>query len=151
MKTPLVSDAMSGERHLDFFVAGQPQPKGSTRAFVVKGRPIITSSNKNLKQWELRVAHEAQANVPSGFCDGESCYHVIAYFHFAEPKSHSKKFAFMHTTRPDIDKCLRAVLDGLTGICFEDDSQVFWVTADKNYGDPGVDIFIDKFPGKVPR
>lgn len=35
---------------ISFFVAGTPQPKGSTRAFVVKGRAVTTSSNRNLKQ-----------------------------------------------------------------------------------------------------
>lgn len=39
-----------------------------------------------------------------------------------------------HTVKPDIDKILRACLDSLTGVGFEDDSQVTSITAVKVYG-----------------
>jgi len=134
---------------ISFFVAGEPQPKGSTRAFVVKGHAVTTSSNKNLKQWELRIAHEAQAVVPQGFCDGESAYAVYATFTFADPKSHSKNFGYSHTKRPDVDKLARAVLDALTSICWHDDAQVFMVDARKLYGlKLGVEVELRKFPGR---
>ena len=133
-----------------FFVAGEPQPKGSTRAFVVKGRPIITSSNKNLKAWEQRIAHEAQAHIPAGFCDGESAYIVDCIFEFAEPKSHAKAYRYYHRTRPDADKLLRAVLDALTDITWHDDAQVVTATCIKGYGwRPGVTVVIQKLPGRV--
>jgi Holliday junction resolvase RusA-like endonuclease len=33
--------------------------------------------------------------------------------------------------RPDLDKLVRAVLDSLTGVCYEDDSQVIRLRASK--------------------
>jgi len=36
--------------------------------------------------------------------------------------------------RPDIDKLIRAVLDGLTGVAYDDDQQVTKITAVKEYG-----------------
>jgi crossover junction endodeoxyribonuclease RusA len=139
---------------ISFFVAGQPQPKGSTRAFVVKGHAVTTSSNRNLKTWELRIAHEAQAKVPEGFCDGESAYTVDCKFYFARPKSYSKNYSYCHIKRPDVDKCLRAVMDALTGICWHDDAQVCVAFSEKRYREtPGVDIRVLKFHGRerIPR
>ena len=40
---------------------------------------------------------------------------------------------------PDLDKLVRAVLDGLTAIAYRDDGQVVRITATKQYGSqPGV-------------
>ena len=38
-----------------FEVLGTPQPKGSTRAFVVKGRPVVTSDNPKARSWAKTV------------------------------------------------------------------------------------------------
>ena len=35
---------------------------------------------------------------------------------------------------PDLDKLIRAVLDGLTGVAYEDDGQVVQIEAQKLYG-----------------
>jgi crossover junction endodeoxyribonuclease RusA len=139
---------------ISFFVAGIPQPKGSTRAFVVKGHAVTTSSSRNLKAWELRIAHEAQAAVPEGFCDGESTYEVACSFYFAKPKGHAKRYVYWHTKRPDVDKLLRAVLDGLTKICWNDDAQVSVVFASKHYSEEerlGAKVTVNKYPGRSPR
>lgn len=142
---------------IEFFVAGQPEQKGSTRAFVVKGRPVITSSNKNLKQWELRVAHEAQVATPvegngltwvrsiKPFYDPTEKvqYKVMVKFAFKRPVSAPKKLQ-ANAKRPDIDKLLRAVLDGLNGIILMDDAQVTAVYCEKVYGSPGATIMVLK-------
>ena len=36
--------------------------------------------------------------------------------------------------KPDLDKLIRAVLDGLTGVAYVDDSQVILIQATKTYG-----------------
>ena len=52
------------------------------------------------------------------------------------------------TVRPDLDKLVRAVLDALSGVCFEDDAQVLSLYTSKRYSDrPGVDISIGLFEG----
>lgn len=48
--------------------------------------------------------------------------------------------------KPDIDKLLRALLDGLTGIVWVDDSQVIYCTVNKVYawdGSPGATVTVD--------
>jgi crossover junction endodeoxyribonuclease RusA len=42
----------------------------------------------------------------------------------------------LKTTKPDIDKLQRAALDALTGVLFEDDSQVVSVICTKDFGSP---------------
>jgi crossover junction endodeoxyribonuclease RusA len=154
---------MTDEPIVSFFVAGEPEQKGSTRAFIVKGRPIITTSNKNLKQWELRIAQQAQEKIPQGFCDGESAYNIQLEFAMPVPKNLPKSFIYEDTKRPDLDKLVRACLDGLTGIAWLDDSQVVDIFARKRYVTHpylinlynkfgvGVSIFIEKHPGRVPK
>jgi Holliday junction resolvase RusA-like endonuclease len=49
------------------------------------------------------------------------------------------------TVPPDLDKLIRAVLDGLTAIAYVDDSQVVEIYAKKIYGlVPGVQIRLMK-------
>jgi Holliday junction resolvase RusA-like endonuclease len=49
---------------------------------------------------------------------------------------------------PDLDKLIRAVLDGLTAIAYRDDGQVTSITASKTYGERiGVSV---KVGAKLP-
>jgi crossover junction endodeoxyribonuclease RusA len=144
---------------ISFFVAGEPQPKGSTRTWMVAGKPITTSSNRNLKQWELRIAHEAQAKAAEvGWTfNPHEAYLVSGEFYFARPKSYPKGFAYEHTVRPDLDKCARALLDGITNVLIHDDAQVVEIQVFKEYADehvpgsPGIKVEIQKAPGRAPR
>jgi crossover junction endodeoxyribonuclease RusA len=52
-------------------------------------------------------------------------------FTLKKPKSVNRKEPYI---RPDIDKLIRAVLDGLTGVAYDDDGQVTKITAVKEYG-----------------
>jgi len=107
---------------LSFFVAGTPVPKGSFRGFNNNGKVVVTNNNPKTKDWELRIAHEAQANIGDWPPCYEGAVQVSAFFGFERPKS-VKKTA-LHTKRPDVDKLLRACLDGITGVLIKDDSQV---------------------------
>jgi crossover junction endodeoxyribonuclease RusA len=65
---------------------------------------------------------------------------------FARPKHTNKKIQ-CKTTKPDVDKLLRAVLDGLTGIAFDDDSQVVDARVFKYFGSPErVEIAFEETP-----
>lgn len=144
-----------------FFVSGKSEPKGSTKAFYIKklGRTVTTSANKNLKDWEQRIATEAQHAIPEGFftTDRNTAYRVGLMFWFNKPASKSKKIKYM-TVKPDYDKLFRSCLDSLTGICYVDDSQVIGVlpqSGEKRYLEsypevthgPGVEITIEKVEG----
>ncbi|MGD1060119.1 MAG: RusA family crossover junction endodeoxyribonuclease [Methanomassiliicoccales archaeon] len=145
-----------GTESISFFVSGPPQQKGSTRSFYIKklNRVVTTSSNKDLKHWELRIANEAQrANEARRLsfysCDDRCGYEVLVEFIFARPKSLPKRVK-LNTRRPDLDKLVRAVLDGLTENLIPDDSQVVTIQARKRYakeGDtPGARITVKRLP-----
>lgn len=130
---------------VDFTVAGIPQPQGSARAFVPKGwkRAVITSDNAKLRPWRQDVsimAREAmgELQIVAGAVE------VACYFYFQKPKS-TKKSVTQKITKPDIDKLLRGVLDALTGVVFQDDSQVVFVTCEKLFNfSPGCRIIVEE-------
>jgi len=132
---------------IEFFVAGEPVPQGSTKAFYIKKleRVVTTHTNANTEQWRHRIATEAQhtndLRTQSFFSDDRRLgYEVVLDFVFSKPKSQPKKWV-MNTKRPDLDKLIRAALDAITGVLIPDDSQVVKITAGKCYGD------CDRTPG----
>jgi len=122
---------------VSFTVAGVPIPQGSTRAFVVKGRAVTTSSNKNLAQWRQRISAEAQraADEAGWWREGKFAYTVIADFYFPRTKSMGRKL-LRHTVRPDADKLARACGDSITGILIADDSMIDRWSVSKSYLPP---------------
>ena len=123
-----------------FFVPGIPQTKGSASAFIPKGwdRAIVTNDNKKAKPWQNDIALAARA---AGITMCDEAIRVEVTFLFARPKSHVGKKGLRpraplyHTQKPDIDKCVRVVLDALTGIAYPDDSRVVVVAANKEWSD----------------
>lgn len=130
----------SSHSFFEFTVIGDPIPQGSTRAFIPKGwnRAIITSANSKTKPWRQQVAQTAICEMQVyGFqplMNGEPV-EVDTEFFFEKPKSKSKK-CIHKVTKPDGDKCVRAIWDSLTGIAFKDDSQIVKWSGSKQYGSP---------------
>jgi Holliday junction resolvase RusA-like endonuclease len=138
-----------------FSVMGKPVPQGSMKAFIVAGRPVITSATKGLKEWRNLIAYRAQDYLREqglgsltqdsiGFFQRGEAVNVTAVFQFSRPKSHLRRDGSLtksapreKASKPDIDKLARAVLDALTGVMFHDDSQVVELTVSKRYSDPG--------------
>ena len=96
-----------------------------------------TYTPKRTRDYEARVrkAYEAAGGK---LMDGRLAMHVHAVF--PTPKSWPKKrlhelaqMGFWHTNKPDIDNVVKAVLDGLHGAAYEDDSCVVSLTAVKRY------------------
>ena len=61
-------------------------------------------------------------------------------FTFEIPKSYTKKkrneLMFRpKTSKPDLDNLVKAVLDSLNGVAYEDDSIIWSIDATKEYGD----------------
>ena len=116
---------------LQFDVFGTAQPQGSSRAFVNKktGRAIVTSSNPNLKDWRNLIsagAREAMQGLPPL----DEPVRIAVAFYLPRPKSVKRDEP---TVKPDLDKLVRAILDGLTNIVYRDDAQVIEVQASKQY------------------
>lgn len=118
---------------IEFEVHGKPQPQGSAKAFIPKGwnRAVITSDNKTLKPWRQDVSQVA-LQAMRGNPPAESPVRVSVIFRFARPKSVKASVAYK-TTKPDVDKLLRSVLDSMTGIVFRDDSQVVMLVGQKEF------------------
>lgn len=128
-----------------FNVAGTPVPQGSTKAFVVNGRAVTTStSGQNLKHWRQSIAQAAQDARKGQFADRGVPVTVSLEFRLQRPKSAPKRVTHP-TSKPDLDKLIRASLDALTGVVFADDSQVVRLTTTKNYAvnaAPGVCVIV---------
>jgi Holliday junction resolvase RusA-like endonuclease len=123
------------QNRVSFTVLGKPEPQGSSRGFVRGGRVVITSANKKLKPWRQEVSGCAMVAIAGKqFVKRPTPVSVEALFLFERPKS--VKVGMDKVSKPDLDKLLRALLDSLTGIVFEDDSQVTGCTINKGYGNP---------------
>ena len=132
---------------VSFRVFGVAQPQGSARAFMAGGRPVITSSNKNLGDWRRLVADCAQKYARMH----EGPLWVQLEFVMPAPKSLPKKRRGRYVEkRPDIDKLQRACLDALTGVMWHDDAQVADIWARKVYESdddaPGVLVRLGEMP-----
>lgn len=118
-------------------VYGCPVPQGSSKAFYVKklGRSVITSANKGLKPWRQMISETAIAETITFFPKGVALRMTLD-FYFTRPPS-APKARTRPVVRPDTDKLIRSILDALTGIAYEDDSQVVsFGRVDKWYGSP---------------
>lgn len=135
-----------------FTVPGIPQTKGSTRSFVVKGRPVTTSDNPNLKSWEHAVRVTA---LERGLSPTTLPAAVRIEFILPRPKGHfgakgilPRRERELHTKKPDVDKLTRAILDALTGVAYHDDAQVYRASMLKRYAgeaeSPGAVITVER-------
>lgn len=114
---------------VDFFVAGTPAPQGSKR-HVGGGR--LVESSRFVKPWRAAIATVAKEQ--DALFDAPVS--ISALFILKRPQR--PKWP-VHGTRPDTDKLLRALLDGLTGPLLADDSLVYRIEATKRYALDGED------------
>ena len=102
---------------------------------------MIESSDR-VKPWRLDVKHTALSLLPRNWhAIVDKPMAVTATFVFARPKSHFRANGNLKGNAPqhcvtrigDLDKLCRAVFDALTGIAYDDDSQVFSLQAERRY------------------
>lgn len=118
---------------ITFTAYGLPVPQGSTRAFVVKGRAVTTSANANLRPWRDTIAAAARSTMAiADLAPIAGPVSVTAHFLLPRPKSRPKRDLYPDR-RPDLDKLLRGVLDGVTGPVLTDDAQVCRAVTMKAY------------------
>ena len=111
----------------EFFVKGRPVPQGSLK--FINGRPIHARAT-DLAVWRADIARNAEVH---GYKPVQGGVKVSCSFVFNKPKSAKERN--YPWVKPDLDKLIRAVLDGLTGVAYEDDSQVVLLQANKTYGE----------------
>jgi len=143
---------------MTFTVYGVAQPKGSMKAFVPRGMkfPIVTDSNRNAKSWaQLVAAGASDALRAQAGSLVSGAVRVSLAFHLPRPKKFAKRgVPVAHLTAPDLDKLARSVLDALTAVVWQDDSQVVELVALKRYADvdaaPCVMVRVEPTTGTRP-
>ena len=117
---------------IEFSVDGVPVPQGSMK--VINGH-VLHSQGSALAVWRSSIALSARLAWAKPV-DGAVGVEVI--FRVRRPKTVKRDYP---TVAPDLDKYVRGLLDALTGICYNDDSQVIDINAKKVYSDQaGADI-----------
>ncbi len=114
-----------------------PEPQGSAKAFVIAGKARVTSDNRKLKPYRQEVTRTAMAELErQNIARPAAAKHTPVWlkvnFFLAKPASIPKRRQYP-VVKPDIDKLLRATLDSLTGVLFEDDAQVIACLVGKQY------------------
>lgn len=106
---------------------GRPIPQGSLK--FINGRPIHVRA-ADLAVWRADIARNAEIR---GIRPIQGGVKIECNFVFHRPKSAQKRgFPWV---KPDLDKLIRAVLDGLAGVAYDDDCQVILISAAKTYGE----------------
>ena len=103
---------------------------------VINGH-ILHSQGSALAVWRSTVALSARF---AGAKPVDGAIGIEIVFRVRRPKTVKRDYP---TVAPDLDKYIRGVLDALTGIAYQDDSQVIDIKAKKVYSDiAGADIKI---------
>jgi Holliday junction resolvase RusA-like endonuclease len=119
---------------IEFFVEGKPVPQGSL--VFMKGKPIHSGADR-LATWRADIARLGKS---AGCQPSDRPIAISLIFNMIKPKTVNRQ---MPTVPPDLDKLIRAVLDGLTGVAYKDDGQVVRISAVKIYSQKiGVQIGI---------
>ena len=114
---------------------------------VAKGRPKATSAGgfvsmytpKTTRDYEKKIRTEYECSG-NGLCKGPLWISVHCIF--SPNKSETKKARegmiagrIHHQKKPDLDNCVKSVLDALNGTAYEDDSDIVRISATKSYGE----------------
>ena len=123
---------------VEFFVPGSPKAQGSK----VRTKHGMREANPGLKDWRGRIACMAEAARPDGW-NTYGAWIVCCEFVMGRPKgdwSTRKGVLLKGSAKPlptgrvgDLDKMVRAAMDGLTGVLIHDDSAVVLLEASKRY------------------
>ena len=121
---------------MEFIVEGEPQGKARPR-FSRRSGTVYTPSKTAKYEKEIRQAYIAAGGkmIPDG---GYVTVAVDAYFKIPKSYVKGKRLACEHNIirpdkKPDIDNVLKAVLDALNKVAYEDDKQVVEVRCRKYY------------------
>jgi len=121
---------------ISFKVNGVPVPQGSMK--VINGR-VLHSQGSALAVWRSIIGWEAKL---AGARIHKNPVRIKIIFIMPRPKTVKREYP---SVAPDLDKLIRAVLDGLTGIAYEDDGQVVEIQAHKIYGGSvGAEILLEE-------
>ena len=112
-------------------VRDEPRPQGSKRAYALRkagaltGQAVVVDDNKPaLRNWRESVRSEVQKAM-NGWPPLEGPVVLAVTFTLPKPKSAPKRKVTWPEKKPDVDKLLRSIMDGLkAGGAYGDDAQV---------------------------
>ena len=147
-------------KSLDFTVLGRPVTQGSLRAFKSPktGQVVVTHDRAGeLRSWRhdiatvARAARDQDGTGWNGVAIEPLC--VWLTFEFTRPPSHLGARGDVLPSRardlpgPDLDKLVRAALDGMTGTLYDDDKRVAQIITQKRYGtEDALHVRVARFP-----
>ena len=127
-------------------VHGHPQPQGSKTAYVNKhtGRAVVAEGKGEgrirHKEWRRAVADTARAHLDreGELLPAKGPLAVTIIFRMPKPPSRPKREHYV-TVKPDTDKLIRSVFDGLAdgGLLVGGDQRISVVQATKRYVEDG--------------
>lgn len=135
-----------------FVVLGDPVPQGSMVAFMPRGarRPLMHADNgAELKRWRKTIAKSASVALAGESPAGKevplmiSATFVLPRVRVVKGETGRKELRWKNSdcvNKPDLDKLVRALLDGMTGVVFDDDQQVVEIYARKRFGDEFAEV-----------
>lgn len=123
---------------IDIVFHGTPIGKARPRFGRAKNGNVVTYTPAKTKYFERDLRSLAQvAMMGKTVLEGPVKVTITAYF------SRKTKTGW-HTSRPDLDNIVKAVLDALNGIVFDDDSAVCELVASKKYdGEERVEVQVN--------
>lgn len=126
-------------RKVQIEVPGNPIPQGSKRAFRAGNRIVVVDQQgEALRTYREAIAWSMRQEMERPV---RGAIQLTIDFDFSRPKGHFGKNGRLPSaprskvSKPDIDKCIRSVMDALTGVAYVDDSQVTVVIAHKTWVD----------------
>lgn len=126
-----------------FEIPGKPVPKARPR--VVNGHAFTPEKTK---AYEQLVA--TQYRAAGGTLHGNPVAVTIAVW-YEMPKSWPKRKkldqkGLPHASKPDLDNVIKSILDGLNGVAWEDDAQVYKIHAVKHWydGEPMTIVIVEE-------
>lgn len=144
-------------RSIQFTVPAVPVAQPRPRATVLNGHARVYGAKKShpVHDFKATCRLAAQEAYSGPVLDGALQVHVMLVM--PRPSSKVWKTRPMprepHTKKPDAENVAKAVLDALTGTCWRDDSQVFWLVVTKEIAageeQPHVEVWINEYD-RVP-
>lgn len=122
-------------------IHGNPVAQGRPR-FFRRGNYVGAYDPGKSKTWKDSIRLQA---IQQGAKIIENAASMDMVFYLVRPKSLSKKIVH-HVKRPDLDNLVKAVKDGLSGVCYKDDSQIVAHTAKKMYAVDFVGVVVRIVP-----
>jgi Holliday junction resolvase RusA-like endonuclease len=135
---------------LAFTIPGPPRGKGRPK-FARRGKFTTVYTDDKTASYE-NLAKLAAERALAGRGPTPDAVDVFVHAVYAIPKSASKAArtamlsgAIRPTKKPDLDNVVKAVLDGVNGVVFDDDAQVVGGGQTKFYGEtPRVEVIVKK-------